>query len=165
MVECAQRCATTTLWWRGYDHILWPLWSLYPRYYVATSCLPLNLNATNLEFASLNEWNISLLEIYFKPWWERSLVGKLMVQIRLLETCSDYLEKCSKEISLVACLYPLLDTAVYISFIDQSKPSSYSASLASQVTLCAAFLYAALKFIIQSWMRFFFSSYIILYTG
>lgn len=82
--------------WRECNHRLWPLQSLDP---IATSCLPLNFSATNSEFVDV-EWVKFLLEIYFRLWWGFSLLSKLIVQIRLLESCLDYLEECFQGISL-----------------------------------------------------------------
>lgn len=98
------------------------------------------------------ECEISLLEISFKPWWEYSFLGKLMVQIRLLEAHLDHLENVLREL---AYLYPPIDIALYVSLIDQSKPNSNSASLASQATLCAAFLHAVWKYSVQNNVVFF----------
>lgn len=67
---------------------------------------------------------------------DESVAYQLIVQIRLLQTCLDYLEKCSKGISPVAYLCPPMDTAIYVSFIYQSKPNSSSASLASRHFMC-----------------------------
>lgn len=68
----------------------------------ATSQLPFDLSATNSEFVHLTKWHFSLLEIYFEPQWECISLGKLMVQIRLLEACLDYLETCSQGTGWVA---------------------------------------------------------------
>lgn len=70
-----------------------PLQSSPPMYSIAPAWIPL------FRICGL-EWNISLLEIYFKPWWGYSLLGKVMIQIKLLESCLDYLEKCIRGISL-----------------------------------------------------------------
>lgn len=63
---------------------------------------PFYLSAANSGFVDLTKWNFSLLEIYFQPQWECILLGKLMVQISLLEARLDYLEECSQGIGLVA---------------------------------------------------------------
>ena len=95
-------------------------------------------------------WMNFLLEIYFSLWWGYRLFSKLLVQIRLLQSCLGHLEECFQGSSLFvpANIYWYLHMYILYCLIKVNPVATLLVCLASQVTYVQ--FHAALKFIIWS---------------